>query len=395
MAGNTSSEAPASAPAFTEDLHDPAVWHDPFPLYRRFREAGPVVWLERHQMYAIVRYAELAEALMNWRVFSSGAGVAMNELACTLTTTLHLDPPEHDQIRKVVGRPVLPKAVEKLEPELRALAEQVVSQLLLRDRFDGVTEFAQKLPLGIVSEQVGLPEEGREQMLEWGAAGFDALGMIDEDRTQSALARVASAGEYMQGAVGRLKPGSWSDLLMQAGARGEIPPEHCAAYIQDYVYPSLDTTIHATSAGLKLFAEHPDQWELLRRDRSLLPGAVSEIVRLSTPIQWFTRQVAEDCVLGGTSLPKGGRVVMLYGCANRDERKFPDPDRFDITRKASEQLGFGRGKHSCMGMPLARLEMQVLFDVLAEKVTRIEVGDEKPVMNNVLRGLERLEVSFS
>lgn len=387
--------SPGAVPTFEEDLHDERLWIDPHPFYERLREAGAVVWLQRHEMYAVTRYAELVKALTNWKVFASGQGVAMNAPACTLISTLNLDPPEHDQIRKAVGRPVLPKAVEKLEPDLRALAEQTVTELLQRPSFDGVTEFAQTLPLGIVSAAVGLPEEGRERMLDWGSAGFDALGMLDHPRTQSGLARVAGAAEYMQGAVDHLKPGSWSDLLMQAGARGEVPPEHCVAYIQDYVYPSLDTTIHATTAALKLFAQNPEQWDLLRRDRSLLPGAISEVVRLATPIQWFTRVLTEDHELGGVTMPAGARAIMLYGSANRDWRKFPDPERFDITRRPTEQVGFGKGKHSCMGMPLARLELHVLLDVMADRVARIEVGDERAVMNNVLQGLEYLEVSFS
>lgn len=395
MTDTAATRGTADAPSFDEDLHDEQYVIDPHPLYRRFREAGPVVWLTRHDAFGVVGHPELHEALVNWKVFASGEGVALNELACALTTTLNLDPPEHDQIRKVVGRPILPKAVERLEPDLRALAETTVAALKERDSFDGVREFSQVLPVGIVSAQVGLPEEGREQMLAWASAGFDALGRLDHDRTIQGITQVSEAADFMEAAAdGNLKPGSWADLLMQAGARGEIPPDECVAYMQDYIYPSLDTTIHATSAGLKLFAENPHQWDLLRGDRSLLPGAVSEVVRLSTPIQWFGRLVTEDYVLGGVRLPKGSRCIMLYGSANRDERAFPDPERFDITRPATDHLGFGRGKHACMGMPLARLELRVLFDVLADNVERIVVGEERRIVNNVLYGLAYLETSF-
>jgi len=381
-------------PAFDDLLQGEGVLRDPHPVYARWREAGPVIWLTRHEMYAITRYAELSTALTNSKVFISGRGAAMNDFACKLVTTLNIDPPEHDRIRKVVGRPLLPKAVDKLQPDLRTVAEKTVLQLLGRDSFDGVTELAHRLPLDIVSEQVGLPAEGREQMLAWGPAGFDALGMLDDERTVRGFERVSAAGDYMDSVVDQLKPGSWGHQLIEAGARGELPPEDCLAYIQDYIYPSLDTTIHATSAALKLFAENPDQWDLLRSDRSLLPNAISEVVRLATPIQWFTRCLSQDYELGGVLLPEGARVIMLYGCANRDERQFPEPDRFDITRKATEQLGFGRGKHACMGMPLARLELHVLFDVMADHVERISVGAERPVANNVLVGLESLQVSF-
>jgi cytochrome P450 len=394
MADISSAAPPSAAPSFDDDLHDEHSVVDPHPLYRRLRDAGAVVWMARHEAFAVTRYAEVNEALVNYKVF--GAGFAMNDLGCMLTALLNLDPPEHERIRKVVGRPILPRAVEQLEPELRELAERTVADLKQRDSFDGVKDFAHVLPLGIVSAQIGLPPEGREQMLAWGAAGFDALGMLDNERTIRGMETVQHAADYMESvADGQLKPGSWSDMIMQAGARGEIPPDECVGYLQDFLYPSLDTTIHAASAGLKLFAANPDQWDLLRQDRKLLTGAVSEIVRLATPIQWFARKVREDHRLGDVDLPAGSRVLVLYGSANRDERQFPDPDRFDITRPPNAQLGFGRGKHACMGMPLARLELRVLFDALADSVERIEVGEERWVVNNVLYGLEYLETSFT
>ncbi|MGQ0482397.1 MAG: cytochrome P450 [Pseudonocardia sp.] len=385
----------SGVPSFGLDLHAEDMLVDPYPTYARFREAGGIIWLERHGMFAATRYAEVSEILGNWRAFICGEGVGMNDfVAAVARTTLQTDPPVHDTYRRLEGRPLLPNAVRELEPELRDLANRTVAELKGRERFDGVADLAQVLPLGIVARRVGLPDEGREQMLAWAAAGFDSFGMLDNPRTQRGLETMREAAAYLATVPGRLVPGSWADQLMGAVDRGELDLDTVLVLVSDYLYPSLDTTIHAISAGLKLFADHPDQWDLLRGDRSLLAGAVSEVVRLGTPIQWFTRKVAREHRFGDAVLPDGSRVVVLYGSANRDERRFPDPDRFDITRPPNDQLGFGRGKHVCMGMPLARLEMQVLFDVMADSVARIETGHSERALNNVLHGFSRLEVTF-
>jgi cytochrome P450 len=390
----TVSTRPAGVPVSEINLHADEVVLDPYPVWRQLRDAGPVVWLEHHQTYVITRYAELAEALTNWKVFSSGHGVAMNEIFNTVGSTLNMDPPEHDRCRRFNGKPLQPNNVRTLEPRLREVAEQTIVELKRRERFDGVSDLASVLPLNVVRDLVGLPEEGREKMLEWAAAGFNAFGLIEDPRTQAGLAGMLEANEFMQTCPGRLTPGSWGDDLVQAEQRGELGEGEGIMLINDYIYPSLDTTIHALSAGLKLFADNPDQWDKLRADRSLIPNAVSEVVRLSCPIQWFCRYVTEDYELGGVELPAGSRTVVSFASANRDERRFPDPDRFDITRKATEQLGFGRGKHACLGMPLARLEIQVVLDVMADHVERIETGAGVYAPNTTLHGLESLEVTF-
>lgn len=376
------------------DLHSHEMLVDPYPTYARMREAGGVVWLEPHRMFAVPRYAEVAAVLTDWRSFICGEGVGMNDAVAQVPTSLQTDPPDHDRHRLIESKPLLPNAVRELEPELRELATATVAELCTRDRFDGVTDLAQVLPLGIVAKRVGFPPEGRERMMEWAAAGFDSFGMIDNPRTQQGLAKMQDAAQYLHSVCDEFEPGGWADRLMRVADSGELDHQTCLGLISDYLYPSLDTTIHAISAGLKLFADHPDQWDLLRSDRSLLPGAVSEVIRLGAPIQWFTRKVARTQAVGGTVLPEGSRVIVLYASANRDERQFPDPERFDITRPPYEQVGFGRGKHACMGMPLARLEMHVLFDVMADAVTRIETGRSELALNNVLHGFSHLEVIF-
>lgn len=387
--------AEIDVPVFDADLHTDELLLDRLRVYRELRDAGPVVWLEHFHCYALPRHAEVVAALMDWKSFSSAQGVGLNDFMNNLGSSLMMDPPEHDRLRKVHDRPLLPNAVGKLEPELREVAEQRIGELIERRRFDAVADLAAVLPLSVVSRLVGLPDDGRERMLEWGVGSFDAFGLPDNPRCQAGIAAMQDFARYIGPASFRLKPGSWGELLMQAAESGELTYEHAVMLMNDYVFPSLDTTIIAISGGIKLFAEHPEQWALLRSDRSLMKSAISEIMRHTTPIQWFTRTMKHDHELAGVTLPAGARVKLMFASANRDERKFPDPDRFDITRDPTDQIGFGKGKHVCRGMPLARLEMGVVFDVLADHVERIEIRSEEPLVNNVLAGLESLEVAVS
>jgi cytochrome P450 len=165
--------------------------------------------------------------------------------------------------------------------------------------------------------------------------------------------------------------------------------------MRDYLGPSLDTTIFATANLILLFGRYPEQWELLREDPTLIANAINEALRLESPIRGFTRHLTADAAIGGATILAGSRALLLYASANRDERKWQDPERFDIRRRASDHLGFGNGTHMCAGLHLARLEMTALLEVLVEKVRRFELGEPVLAVNNVLRGLKSLPVRVS
>ena len=163
----------------------------------------------------------------------------------------------------------------------------------------------------------------------------------------------------------------------------------------DYLGPSLDTTISAIATAVWLFAKNPDQWDMVRENPRLIPSAVNEVLRYDPPIQGFSRYVAREVDMEGVLLPAGSRAIMFYGAANRDERKYPDPDRFDVLRRPGDHLGFGAGPHACVGMNLARMEMIALFTALAKRVGRFTILEEEAVLNNVLRGFKLLRVAVN
>ncbi|GAY12737.1 cytochrome P450 [Pseudonocardia sp. N23] len=371
---------------------------DPYPIYAELRALGPVVHMTRHGHYALPRYADVRAALMDWRTFSSAKSVFVDpQMNADLEgITLCSDPPDHTMMRNVLGRPLRPDRMREITPTIEAEADLVVDRIVAAGRFDAATELAQHLPMAVVSELVGLNEADRGKMLEWAEAIWDVQGPANQ-RFRDAMPQVEEFLAFAQNDAvpGRIDPDGWAAHLYQAADRGELPREKCPVMMLDYITPSLDTTILGITSMIALFARHPDQWDLLRADRSLIPHAINEALRMETSVPQFTRVLTDDHVIDGVALEKGSRVALLYGSANRDERKYPDPDRFDITRKPSDHLAFGRGEHVCVGMHLARLEMSALLERLADKVSRFEILAERPLINNGLRGLAHLEVRVS
>jgi cytochrome P450 len=320
----------------------------------------------------------------------------MNDLVNSNVTrvTLTTDGDVHRRLRTALMKPMMPSALKELKAEIDKLADELVSRLLTRDAFDGIADFAQHLPLSVVSRLVGLPEPGRQRMLEWAAATFDALGAMNE-RGQRAVPLVLELAAYL-GSLERnqLSSDGWAAALFAAADEGRIEPDDISGMLFDYVAPSLDTTVLGTGHLLFQLGRHPKQWDLVRQDPAFIPRAVDETLRLESPVRAFTRLAVEDYDVNGTVIPAGDRVLVMYAAANRDERRYPEPDRFDVTRDAKDHLGFGHGVHRCAGSYLAELEMESLLRAMAARVGRIEVGEPAVALNNVLRGYGSFRASF-
>jgi cytochrome P450 len=384
-------------PTSTLDPYTDEALLNPWPLYGELREMGPVVWLEKYNMFALTRYDAVAKVLRDWQAFPSSFGVMMNdEMNQVLRgNTLCSDGDAHNRLRRVVMRPIMPAALVSLKEEVEREAEAVVHRLCGKGRFCATGELATHLPVTIVSNAVGLPEEGRERMMEWSIGLFNCIGPMNE-RARNAMPVLSEMMHYARthAVPGKLKPGSWAEAIHHAAAAGEVSSEAVPVIMIDYMGPSLDTTIFGISSGVWLFANHPDQWDLVRNDPSLIPAAINEILRLEAPIQGFSRYVARDYDLDGVSLQEGSRAIAFYGAANRDPRQFLVPDRFDVRRdNAARHMAFGAGPHVCLGMNLAKLEMQALFTALARKVTRFHIEAEERALNNILRGFSKLIVT--
>lgn len=386
-----------ATPVFDGDLYSPAAIADPYPAYARLRALGPVVWLTRHRAFALTRYEECKQTLLDDGTFLSGKGVALNPMANRLSrgTTLNSDGEDHAHRRKLVAHRLTPRALRSMSETIETTAARVVADAVERRRVDGV-DLARSVPLQVVPDLVGWPEDEREHLLSWAAATFNVLGPINGTSIRSVPASLGMMRFAKRLArTGSVLPGSMGEEVIAAANAGLIARSDAAALMIDYLGPALDTTISAISSALHLFAQHPDQWDALRADRALIPNALNEVLRYEAPLRAFSRLVATDTTIAGADLRRGHRVLVLYASANRDEHMWDQPARFDIHRDATRHLGFGHGTHGCAGQGLARLEAQAVLNALTERVDRIELtGSPVWGRNNIIRGLSTLPLQL-
>jgi cytochrome P450 len=385
------------APTYDADIYADEALLEPYEHYRRLRDLGPAVWLERHGAYAITRYADVRAVLADSETFRSANGIALNEPAnsAILGCTLASDGDLHAHLRQVVAHRLTPRSLRPMKEQVTEAADALVAELVERGSFDAVADLARALPLSIVPDFIGWPQEGREHLLRWAGANFDSFGPVNE-RVEKALPQCGEMAAFGAEIVrtGNVLPGSLGASVLEARDRGEVTTEQTMMLMLDYLAPSLDTTISAVGSAIWLLGEHSDQWDAIREDPKLIPNAVNEVLRYESPISSFGRLVNADTEVDGVPIPAGSRVVISYASANRDERKWQDPDVFDVTRKdAVHQLGFGYGEHGCAGQALARMETESILTALARSVTRFELGTPERALNNLIRALGALPVT--
>lgn len=371
---------------------------DPYPLYRAIRDAGPVVHSNRHDLWMLGRYGDVRDVLKDWQSYSSAWGTAVDDRVNELRAgnIISTDPPDHDRLRGVLSAQMSAREMRKVQAEVEARARTMVAELVGTGGGDIVARLAQPLPLGVVADLVGFPAEGREGLLEWVDASFNTFGPLNE-RAQASVAKLEGVWSWLAASATRqaLRPGGLGAAIHDAADRGDITAPQRQSLLFAYATAGIDTTVNAISSAVWLLATHPEQWELLRRDPSLVPGALNEVLRLESPIQAFTRRTTGRRAVGGVTVPAGGRVLVLFGSANRDERKWECPQQFDVRRRAVDHVAFGYGVHSCAGQFLARIEGHAVLSALVSQVRGLRLVGAERKLNNVLRGFARLEVEMS
>lgn len=387
-------------PASSIDLWSDEILVSPFAAYRELRDLAPVVHLTRHDVYAVTRYDDVKRVLEDWQTFSSAAGVGFNEPMNELIagSLVGSDPPRHRHYRSILERPLSATDLRVVRERVRELAAGLVKRLLAQESVEVVSELASYLPVTLVAELVGLPPEGRERMLEWAAGAFNALAPLGVARVEQGMAQMGNMQEYFADPAlpTRLAPNGWADRLQAAVRRGEIGPDEFSTLLSvNYVLPALDTTIHATTNLIWLLAEDTERWHWLRANRGLTGRAVHEALRLEGPVQAFSRVATGDCQIDGYEVKAGQRLLVCFAAANRDERHYPDPDRFDMSRHAADHLAFGYSEHVCLGRNLATLELTMLLTELLNQVECITLLEPVRGFNNGLRGFAKLRVALS
>ncbi len=384
-------------PASDADLFSDEAIRTPYAYWKDLRDTAPAVWLSRYDMWAVARYADVKDVLGNWQVFTTAKGVAMNDKVNDATSgpgranSLTSDPPLHDEIRNVTGVPLRPAGLRQIEEQVHDAARELVEDICKRKYVDAMEDVAQILPMNLVREFVGLPTAGKDNMLKWAAATFNAMGPMN-DLGKGAIPQIQELHQYcINDAVPpNLKEAGWADRLYQAADEGKVDRAQCPGMMREYIGPALDTTIFGIGHLLRYLSLDRAQWDALKADRALIPNAINEALRMDAPIRSFTRFVRENIKIGDVELSAGDRVIVLYGSANRDERHYDYPDRFDITRKNRDQLAFGYGLHTCGGMHLAKLEMSALLTAMLDRIACFETDQPTICMNNTLRGFDAM-----
>jgi hypothetical protein len=383
---------------------------DPYPFYHRLREADPV-----HQsplgFWVLTRYDDCVMVLRDPRFGRAGfEGLLESVYGNTVeqgrlpTSMLFRDPPDHTRLRGLVSRAFTPRVVEGLRPRIQQIVDGLLDRVQGAGRMEVISDLAYPLPVTVISEMLGVPEEDRERIKQWSAdiaRSLDAIGLptdpeiVDRGRTGR-----RAIGDYFRSLLPDRKKrprGDLLSLLIEAEEQGDklSEGELLATCVLLYI-AGHETTVNLIGNGLLALLRHPKELERLRDAPALVQSAVEELLRYDGPVQRTARITNADVELGEHKIPKGSMVVPVIGAANRDPAHFPDPDRLDVSRPDNRHIAFGFGIHFCLGAPLARLEGQITLGTLLHRLPQLALSTERPEWreSQVLRGLKALPVSF-
>ncbi|MCG2621355.1 cytochrome P450 [Arthrobacter sp. I2-34] len=399
----TAQPATAAVPELDLDPFSDEFLTTPYPAHEQMRETGPVFRLERYGVWGVARYDEVSRVLAAHETFVSSRGVGISDFAKEKpwrppSLLLEADPPHHTKARHVVTQIMTPKLLRSLKDGFQQRADELIARVASRGgEIDGVADLAEAYPLEVFPDFIGLPKDGRENLLPYGSMVFNTFGPRNS-HFERALERGAKAQGWImeQCRPGAPAPDGLGAKIHAAAADAGYSAEDQAKLLRSFLSAGVDTTVHGIGNALQCLADNPEQFAALRKDPSLARAAFEETVRYSSPVQTFFRTTSKDTELSGVPLPEGSKVLMFLAAANRDPRRWENPERFDIRRKAAGHVGFGFGVHACLGQMLARLEGECFLSALARNVAGIELAGE-PVqqLNNTLRGLDSLPLRLT
>jgi cytochrome P450 len=392
---------PTCIPCFEIDPFSTAYFDDPYPVQEQLREAGPVVWLSRYEIYAVARYEHVRATLLDWRTFSSARGVGLADFAKEVpwrpkSIVLEADPPLHDRTRRVLTKALSAAEMSKLRTRFEIEADALVDGLIERGNIDVVTDIAEAYPLAVFPDALGMPRENSRFLLPYSDMVFNAFGprnALFENAVVHAKPVLQWLGNQIQ--RGALSADGFGAQIYAAADAGVLTSEEASLVVRSVLTAGVDTTVNSLAAALHCLMSFPDQWLKLRSNPSLARAAFEEAVRFESPVQTFFRTTTCPTALAETSIGEGEKVLTFLGAANRDPRQWRDPERYDIDRQVAGHVGFGYGIHVCVGQLLARLEGEVLLSTLARKVATIEpTAEPKRRYNNMLRGFASMPVAL-
>jgi cytochrome P450 len=389
---------------------------DPHAAWKVLREQAPVHWnpMGDTGYWSITAYDDALTVYRDPRTFSSQrGGIALNygltdeetmaQQAGFGQMLIVTDPPRHTRMRQIINKRFTRAAMAPQEPHIRAIATEIIDSVAARGQCDFVIDVAAKLPTAVICEMMGIPRADWDMMFtvaNMSIGTHDPEYQIDGDAYATGRQAQMDCFNYFVNTIGERRKNPGTDLV-SALVHGEIEGEkltdleilfNCFLLI----IGGQETTRNATSGGMLALIDNPDQRARLMRDRSLLPIAIEEILRYTSPVTHMMRTATRDVEMRGQRIKEGDRVVIWNASANRDPSQFPDPDRFDITRTPNEHLAFGHGEHFCLGANLARLELIVMFDEVLKRLPDLELaGAVQRLYSNFVAGIKHMPVRFT
>jgi len=411
----------AKAAATLPDFFDPEVIEDPFAWYRRALAQGPLARAANGAVHLVLSHKLVSEAAGRPEDFSSDFGAMMRgargddaEIAAIeakgwpqVDTMLTADPPVHTRFRKLVNLAFSMPRVNAMEDEIRGIVRDLLDGLKGRESVELVHDFAVPLPVAVIARQIGLENSDVGDVKRWSDAFTDRLGgMASREREIECAHLIVEFQQRVKKLIDIRRAGKGPDDLLNAIVNATIEGERplddaeILSIVQQLMVAGNETTTSTIAGGLLLLIQNPDQEAKVRADRSLILNMVEEMLRLLSPTAGLWRVTARDTVLGDRQIGKGEMVMLRFAAANRDPDVFPEPDRFDVTRKnARSHLAFGRGIHMCVGNMLSRKELAVAFEELLARYDSFELvpgkNDFRHVPNKLLRGLIELHVRLN
>ena len=352
-------------PAISYDPFDYALQENPYPTYRRLRAEAPVFHNAERGFYALSRFEDCNDAVRDYKRFSNEGGSALEELEAQTSYLNNSDPPDHTRLRRLTVALFTPAQLAPIESRIRELSRELLAPFKGTGRIEIIEDFAAKLPIAIICRLLGVPPEDEQRLRHL----TDTI-MHREDGNfsmpQSAIDATVGLYEYFGGLLAkRAQEPPRDDMighLLSEQAAGNLSQDELIGYLHLLSIAGNETTTKMIGTMCVLLDRHPDQAAAIRKDPSLLANAIEEGLRYDGPAQMMARKTTQDITLHGTTIPAGARVALVFGAANRDERKFDDAESFDVTRNTRGHLGLGGGIHVCLGGALARMETRVAME---------------------------------
>ncbi len=392
----------ASAVDVYYDPYDFAIDDDPYPTWKRLRDEAPLYFNEKYNFYALSRYEDVARELHNWETYRSGRGTTMDIILADIELPpgiiLFEDPPIHDLHRRLLSRVFTPRRMEAIEPLTRQYCERALDPLVDSDRFDFIADIGAQIPMRTIGYLLGIPEQNQESIRD---TSNNALTLTEGEFGGARADLFENSNELFAEYIDWRADHPSDDLMTQLlnaeleedGEMRRLTRTEVLMYTGMVAGAGNETTTRLIGFAGQLLAENPDQRGELANDHSLIPRAIEELLRYEAPSPVQARCVAHDVECRGQLIPAGSVMLLLNGSANRDERHYPDPDRFDIHRGAAH-LSFGQGLHFCLGSALARMQARVVLEEVLKRWPDWEVDydNAEKAHTSSVRGWSKLPV---